>query len=183
MNDILLLIPNYFCSMKDISNFLTTNNYLYTFLYKYAYMEKILQQCMENNEYFYKKMHHSKFMLNYHNLKNVNEVLKNYNYIVSIIPHFSKCNTACFGNIEYYTGYTLAKFLDDTQNQLSLTNEHYAYIYTVKKLLKYKFGWKLFINKYKDEKIKLSYAEYQHYIYIIYYDLSIKNGGINETKK
>lgn len=177
MNDILLLIPQFLCNIKDVFNYLTTNQYLYEKLYNYHYMKVIINKLMENNKCYFNKFKHSKYISYHQQAKNIDYVLKNYDKITALIPTFDRFDKPCYWDIYVNTNYEIYKLLDYIYSYETLSQEHFMYMQTMKQFLKYKFGWRIFIpSNVNDELIKLMDAEYQHYIYIEYYDINkIKN--------
>lgn len=140
MNDVLPLIPQYFCSVKDIFNFLTINKQLY------------------------EKYKHSIFISHYQNIKNVRFILINYNKIMDLIPKFDIINNIKdYWNISHYTYHTIFKFMDSIKRENKLSMRTYRYIGTMKQCLKYKFGWKLQMKENLD-------AKYKHHMFLTYYN-------------
>lgn len=173
-NDILLLIPKFFCSLKDICNFLTTKRYLCSFLNKKEYMLDILGNTLENNKLMYKYEKNSKYIRMYYHGIDIMTVFVNYDDIVSLIPSFDTViqDGLIAYTTDYYTGFTLDKFLslNGTNNKgTSLTKEHIVYMELIKTLLESKYGWILKILKTQNPSFiysNIQDAHYSHYIYM-----------------
>lgn len=169
MNDILLLLPNYFVSIQDMNNYFQTCKNLLNNTNNITYMTCLTDMMIKNNKFWYELTKHSMYINNTYYIIAVQKIYKNYTNILHLIPKYELLTKENYNiNVYYKCGY-LSTFLG-TDNTRPLNKFDILYIKMIKILLRYKYGWTIAIGDNYNNNKKLSECCYNDLLHIYFND-------------
>lgn len=166
MNDILLLLPDYFVSIEDMNNYFQTCKKLSLSVNNITYMLFLTKKLIDNNKDWYNVTKHSIYITNTYYLSMVHKVYKNYNDILGLIPNYETLEKNNYNIDVYYSFGEISSLLKTNSSNKQLEIFDILYITMIKKLLENKYGWSIVVGDVYQRDRKLSECHYNGIIKI-----------------